>query len=96
MTQDTTHARRVDSNPTATTYTSTERVQGVSVIHIQRTDVQHTRRTAETSPPEAEQFSSTAELRDALALLCPVAGASQWAAETYSLEDDAAAKEGGD
>ena len=87
MTQDTTHAHRVDSNPTATTYTSTERVQGVSATAIQRTDAQHTRRTAETSPPEAEQFSSTAELRDALAILCPVAGASQWEGETYSSVD---------
>lgn len=87
MTQDTTHAHRADSHPTAATYTSTGRERGASVTAIRRTDALYIRRTAATSPPEVERYTSTDVQRGASAILCPVAGASQWEVETYSSVD---------
>ena len=85
-------ALRVDSHPTAATYTSTEREQDVSVTVIRRMDAPYTRRTAATSPPEAGQCTSTDAQRGESAILCHAAGVSQWEVETYSSVDKLADK----
>lgn len=70
-------ARRADSHPTAGTYTSTAGVRGASVTAIPRTDAPYIRRTAEASPQEVEQYTSTVAQRGASAILCHAAGVSQ-------------------
>ena len=76
-------ARRADSHPTAETYTSTGRERGALVTAIQRTDALYIRRTAATSPPEVERYTSTDAQQDASAILYPAAAALQREAETY-------------
>jgi len=47
----------------------------VSVTVIRRMDAPYTRRTAATSPPEVERYTSTDVQRGASAILCPAAEA---------------------
>ena len=74
MTQGMTHARRAGLQGIAGTYTLTAGARGVSATAIPRTDAQYIQHTAETSPPEVEQYTSTDAQRGASAILCPAAG----------------------